>query len=220
MRPELVDKLLDEPNVAFILEKVQKVLANEAERRKVFYDWISEDQKAEFINGEIVIHSPVKRSHLNVVGNLFTLLRAYVISRDLGQVDSEKALVSLSRNDYEPDICFWTKKKAANFHSHQMQHPAPDLIVEVLSKGTEERDRGVKFKDYAAHGVAEYWIIDPVKESIEKYLLNKEVMEYEVQPPGRTPQLISSEVVQGFMIPVRAVFDQKVNLEVLQSLMK
>ncbi|TDE16250.1 Uma2 family endonuclease [Dyadobacter psychrotolerans] len=220
MQPELVNKLLDEPNVAFIIEKIQVALANEAERRKAFYDWIKEDQKAEFINGEIIMHSPVKRSHLNVVGNLFRLLSVYVISHDLGQVDSEKALISLSRNDYEPDICFWGKEKASHFHVNQMQHPAPDLIVEVLSRGTEERDRGVKFKDYAAHGVTEYWIVDPIRETVEKYLLDIEVMEYEPQMPVNPKQYISSDAVQGFTIPFRAIFDQKINLDVLQSLMK
>jgi Uma2 family endonuclease len=135
-------------------------------------------------------------------------------------VDSEKALVSLSRNDYETDICFWTKEKTAHFHANQMQHPAPDLIVEVLSKGTEERDRGVKFKDYAAHGVTEYWIVDPIKETVEKYLLDTELMEYEAQAPINPKQFITSEIIAGFMIPVRAIFDQKVNLDTLQSLMK
>ena len=220
MQPELVDKLLDEPNVAFIIEKVQTALANEAERRRAFYDWIKEDQKAEFINGEIIMHSPVKRSHLNVVGNLFTLMRVYVLSRDLGQVDSEKALISLTRNDYEPDICFWNKEKTINFHANQMQHPAPDLIVEVLSKGMEERNRGVKFKDYAAHGVAEYWIVDPIRETVEKYMLDRELMEYEAGPAINPKQFIVSDVIQGFMIPVRAIFDQKVNLDTLQNLMK
>lgn len=217
--PELVDKLLDEPNVVFILEKVQTALANEAERRKAFYDWIKEDQKAEFINGEIIMHSPVKRNHLNVVGNLFTLLRVYVISRDLGQVDSEKALISLTRNDYEPDICFWGKEKAKFFHENQMQHPAPDLIVEVLSKGTVDRDRGIKFKDYAAHGVGEYWIVDPLKETVEKYILDIETMEYDEPVFIHPKQVIDSNVVDGFVIPVRAIFDQKTNMEVLSGMM-
>lgn len=217
--PELVDKLLDEPNVVFILEKVQTALANEAERRKAFYDWIKEDQKAEFINGEIIMHSPVKRNHLNVVGNLFTLLRVYVISRDLGQVDSEKALISLTRNDYEPDICFWGKEKAKFFHENQMQHPAPDLIIEVLSKGTVDRDRGIKFKDYAAHGVGEYWIVDPLKETVEKYILDIETMEYDEPVFIHPKQVIDSNVVDGFVIPVRAIFDQKTNMEVLSGMM-
>lgn len=217
--PELVDKLLDEPNVVFILEKVQTALANEAESRKAFYDWIKEDQKAEFINGEIIMHSPVKRNHLNVVGNLFTLLRVYVISRDLGQVDSEKALISLTRNDYEPDICFWGKEKAKFFHENQMQHPAPDLIVEVLSKGTVDRDRGIKFKDYAAHGVGEYWIVDPLKETVEKYILDIETMEYDEPVFIHPKQVIDSNVVDGFVIPVRAIFDQNANMEVLSGMM-
>lgn len=217
--PELVDKLLDEPNVVFILEKVQTALANEAESRKAFYDWIKEDQKAEFINGEIIMHSPVRRNHLNVVGNLFTLLRVYVISRDLGQVDSEKALISLTRNDYEPDICFWGKEKAKFFHENQMQHPAPDLIVEVLSKGTVDRDRGIKFKDYAAHGVGEYWIVDPLKETVEKYILDIETMEYDEPVFIHPKQVIDSNVVDGFVIPVRAIFDQKTNMEVLSGMM-
>lgn len=217
--PELVDKLLDEPNVVFILEKVQTALANEAESRKAFYDWIKEDQKAEFINGEIIMHSPVKRNHLNVVGNLFTLLRVYVISRDLGQVDSEKALISLTRNDYEPDICFWGKEKAKFFHENQMQHPAPDLIVEVLSKGTVDRDRGIKFKDYAAHGVGEYWIVDPLKETVEKYILDIETMEYDEPVFIHPKQVIDSNVVDGFVIPVRAIFDQNTNMEVLSGMM-
>lgn len=219
MQAELVYKLLDEPNVTFILKRVQDALDDEAERRKDFYDWIKEDQKAEFINGEIVMHSPVKRNHLNAVGNLFTLLRIYVVSRNLGQVDSEKALISLTRNDYEPDICFWGKGKTALFHPDQMQHPAPDFVVEVLSRGTEQRDRGIKFKDYAAHGVQEYWLIDPVKETVEKYLLDTETMEYGEPVFVHPRQVVDSTVIEGFVIPVRAIFDQKVNMETLAGMM-
>ncbi|GAB2598351.1 Uma2 family endonuclease [Spirosoma areae] len=42
-----------------------------------------------------------------------------------------------------------------------MKLPAPDLVIEVLSKSTARRDRGVKFTDYAANGIAEYWIVNP-----------------------------------------------------------
>ncbi len=198
----LVEDLLDQPNVTFIIEKVQAALLSEREQREAFYDWVKEDQKAEFINGEVIMHSPVKRNHLNAVGNLFTLLRVYVISRDLGQVDSGKALISLTRNDYEPDICFWGKEKTKHFHENQMQHPAPDLVVEVLSKGTVERDRGIKFKDYATHGVTEYWIIDPVRETVEKYLLDTDLMEYDEQEFIHPKQVLDSTVIDGFVIPV------------------
>ncbi|MFW6192528.1 MAG: Uma2 family endonuclease, partial [Gemmatimonadota bacterium] len=44
---------------------------------------------------------------------------------------------------------------------------APDLVVEILSPSTEERDRGVKRKLYRRRGMAEYWIVDPEEEAVE-----------------------------------------------------
>jgi len=49
---------------------------------------------------------------------------------------------------------------------------APDLLVEVLSRGTARRDRGEKLKLYAESGVREYWILDPVERQIE-FLINR-----------------------------------------------
>ena len=51
---------------------------------------------------------------------------------------------------------------------------APDLIVEVLSPGTEKRDRGYKKDLYERCGVREYWIVDPVSLTVEVYLLKME----------------------------------------------
>jgi Uma2 family endonuclease len=48
---------------------------------------------------------------------------------------------------------------------------APDLVVEVLSKSTSERDRGIKKEIYEAIGVKEYWIVSTTERSIEVYLL-------------------------------------------------
>jgi Uma2 family endonuclease len=38
-------------------------------------------------------------------------------------------MVSLTRNDYEPDVCFFGNDKAKNFTPKQAQFPAPDFIV-------------------------------------------------------------------------------------------
>jgi Uma2 family endonuclease len=47
----------------------------------------------------------------------------------------------------------------------------PDLIVEILSPRTAKRDRRDKFRLYEKYGVREYWIVDPLHETIEVYLL-------------------------------------------------
>ena len=48
---------------------------------------------------------------------------------------------------------------------------APDLVVEILSKSTGRRDRGIKKRSYAKFQVPEYWIVDPVENVAERYLL-------------------------------------------------
>ncbi len=188
----------------------------EAKKRRYFYDVVTEQQKAEFINGEIIVHSPVKYQHNQASFRLAGLLSAYVQRRDLGSVGHEKLLITLTRNDYEPDICFFRSEKARNFAPDQSKFPAPDLAVEVLSDSTETVDRGIKFEDYAAHGVDEYWIVDPVAETIEQYLLQEGVYRLAVKVKTGT---IASTVVTGFEIPVRAVFDGTEQLAALQAIL-
>lgn len=215
-----VADLLEAPDARLVIERAQAILDDEAKRRKEFREWLRDDVKAEFINGVVVMHSPVKRQHLNASENLLMLLKVYVNKQDLGEVNTEKALVALSRNDYEPDICYWNKEIAASFYDDQMEHPAPDLIVEILSRTTTGRDRGIKFEDYAAHGVREYWMIDPVRQSLEQYKLDEDLMAFEEAAVLFVDDTLESLTIPGFRIPVRAIFDKDVNLITLQALIR
>lgn len=91
-----VNDLLEAPDALLIIERAQAILADESNRRHAFREWLTDDVKAEFINGEVIIHSPVKRRHLNASKYLLNLLLNYVMRHDLGVVDSEKALVGLT----------------------------------------------------------------------------------------------------------------------------
>ena len=209
--------LLDSPRLPFIARKIDAVLADETQRRREFYAAINEGDKAEFINGDVIFHSPVKLRHNAATGHLYRLLSAYVGLHRLGYVGFEKIMISLTRNDYEPDICYFNQTKAADFKPDQMRFPAPDLIVEVVSESTEQNDRGVKFDDYAAHGVQEYWIIDPEVETLEQYRLPEDDDVYHLVIKAMTGQ-VQSFAVPGFDIPVRAIFDPAANQEALQTL--
>ena len=134
---------------------------------------------------------------------------------NLGSVKAEKALVKLSRNDFEPDICFFKKEKSDLFQKNTMFFPAPDFVVEIVSDSTERRDRGVKMADYALHGVSEYWIIDADKEIIEQYVLVGD--QYDLHLKLNSGE-ISSKAVPGFTIPVKAIFDKTENLATLQKI--
>jgi len=128
----------------------------------------------------------------------------YASVKEIGEVATEKVLIHLTRNDFEPDIVFFDAKKAAAFHKNTMLHPAPDLIVEVLSESTQHRDRGIKFEDYAYHQIPEYWIIEPDTEMVEQYFLNDK-NEYELYLKTNSGTIIS-KAIDGFAIEVKAIF--------------
>jgi Uma2 family endonuclease len=211
-----IEQILQMPNAALLAEQLKSALEAEQEKRRYFYEIIDEEKKTEFINGEIVFHSPSKLRHTSAVTLLAKLLHTHVVKNQLGYVGTEKMLVSLTRNDYEPDICFFDKSKSQHFTPAQMRFPAPDFVVEVLSDSTAERDRTTKFEDYAAHEVAEYWIIDPERETIEQFYLQNG--RYELLLKSNNGE-VRSVVLPNFVIPVRAVFDENLNLEVLGKLL-
>jgi Uma2 family endonuclease len=212
----LLEQLLKLPRLPVVAQQLDALLSDEAARRAHFIETVLECEKAEFINGEKIVQSPAKLKHTATVGNLLRLISTYVMVHGLGWVGFEKVMVSLTRNDYEPDICFFNAATAASFHPDQMRFPAPDFVVEVLSASTAANDRGVKFDDYAAHGVAEYWIIDPDTETIEQYRLVGDG--YELAIKAQTGEL-RSFAVPGFVIPVRAIFDDAINQATLRQLL-
>ena len=214
---QLVENILSQPDAPIILRKVEDQLAEERQKRERFYNEISEFEKAEFINGEIIIHSPVKKEHNGATTALHRVLSTYVLKHELGYVGYEKIMISLSRNDYEPNLCYFNQDKARKFKKGQSLFPAPDLVVEVLSKKTGKIDREIKFADYQAHGVLEYWMIDPVKEVIEQYRLDKKGMYELIIKAG--DGTLHSKAVRGFTIDIEAIFDERRNLEALQRLL-
>lgn len=214
--PVLSSDLARSPKLRLYLEEIARVLDEEQSRREAFYASVTEQQKAEFINGETIIHSPVRFAHDQVSGRLYTLLRAFVLRHGLGHVGHEKLLVSLTRNDYEPDVCFFGRGKADSFRPGQMRFPAPDFVAEVLSETTEAIDRGVKLEDYAAHGVEEYWILDPDAGIVEQYVLSGEVYELRLKSDSG---VVKSTAVAGLVLPIAALFDDQENLTALQQIL-
>ena len=162
------------------------------------------------------MHSPVRKRHADATKLLTALLDTYCLVHELGYVTAAKT-VKLTRNDFEPDVAFWRAERADAFEDEQLFFPAPDLVAEVLSPGTEGYDRGTKFTTYAAEGVAEYWIVDAAKRRVEGYALrqNGTYGEGELYLFGED---LSSEAVRGFSVPVASLFEREAHLAALRNL--
>jgi len=206
----VLDDLLLAPNLRELLDKAEQTWQDEQRRRHEFWADADEGVKAEFVLGEIIYHSPVYGRHWMASTNISRRLLPYVYDNKLGKVGYEKVMIRLTRNDYEPDICFWNTETAADFGLKQSAFPPPDFIVEILSDSTKDRDWiaspvGIKKTDYALHGVREYWIVDVEHETIEQYLLEETTYRLTQKLKDGT---LTSEAVPGFQINVKSVFTE------------
>jgi Uma2 family endonuclease len=126
-----------------------------------FFRYAPEDQKAELIDGVMIVHSPPLDVHERLQGFLFALLRMYVEAADLGEVRGSRTPVELAEDQtFEPDILFVAREREEIIQRKGVFGP-PDFIVEILSASTASYDRGAKFRIYERAGVRELWLIDP-----------------------------------------------------------
>ena len=211
----IVEELLRRTDLPDILRETNAAWADEQRRRAEFIEWLDEDTKAEFINGEVVVHSPERLAHGEGEDYIKILLKLYVRIHDLGFVAGNK-LFRAKRNDYIPDLCYWPKSVAASFRDDTTLFPAPALIVEVLSKSTEENDRGVKFEDYAAEKVCEYWLVNAEAKHIEQHKLVRGRFKLLATLAGDDP--VEPVVLPGLRFPAKAAFDGSANLAVVRAL--
>ena len=213
----LLEPLVNSPDLFRYVAELEAITRVERERRNRFYAEITPEQKWEFINGEVVMHSPATAKHSQIRGRIECLLRTFAASRGAGWAGGEKTLIRCQRNDYEPDVLFFGPEKAREIAPDTLRFPPPDFAVEILSESTAHRDRGIKMRDYAAHGVAEYWIVDPVEEAIEQYFIGPDgaYALHAKQVDGS----MHSRAVAGWVMPVRAAFDDAENLAALRAML-
>jgi len=101
----------------------------------------------------------------------------------------------------EPDLLFVSREREHVVHDNYVVG-APDLVVEILSPSTANRDLGEKLELYAAAGVAEYWLADPIRKSFQIRVLRDG--EYHVV--AQVGSLVRSEVLSGLEIDVDKLF--------------
>lgn len=80
-----------------------------------------------------------------------------------------------------------------------------DLVVEVVSPDDPERDTHVKRVDYAEAGIPEYWMVNPIDETITVLTLGDAA--YTEHGVFRRGEQANSVLLSGFVLSVAEVFD-------------
>ena len=166
--------------------------------------FIEEEKPYQIIGGEIVMTLSASPFRQAVVGNISEWLRQFVRSNRLGKLLFP---VDIRFNDdevFQPDLSFIKQSKIEGVKKDKIE-TLPDLVVEVLSPSNAQYDLGHKKAIYAQYGVEEYWVIDPIAESIE-ILVNENGL-YRTDALLRKPASLESDMFPGFSMTVEEVFE-------------
>ena len=133
-----------------------------------FLDWLDEDTTAEWVEGHVEMASPASVDHQRLVRFLSGIMWSFAREHHLGEVLMAPFQVKLGTDlpGREPDVLFVRRERLDRLRKTWLEGP-PDIAVEVMSAESAARDRGAKYLEYQAAGVAEYWLVDPEQERAE-----------------------------------------------------
>jgi Uma2 family endonuclease len=168
------------------------------------YASLGDDKRYELIEGELYMVPSPDFSHQSVLGNLWDYLRNFTKKRQLGIVlCAPLDVVFPDNNVLQPDILFISKERMGIITEKNIKG-APDLLVEILSTGTLERDKIVKKSLYEKYGVKEYWIVDPTGKQVEVLTLKEEG--FEVSGIFFSDDELTSPLLKKLRISLKEIF--------------
>jgi Uma2 family endonuclease len=148
--------------------------AKQGEWTYAAYAKIPDDGKRyEIIEGVLYRMTSPKKRHQHAAGLIYYYLMDFVFFTKLGEVFIAPFDVELSKkNVVQPDVIV-VLKSSKKIVKQSRVIGTPDLLVEVASPSTTAYDRNAKKKAYAKHGVKEYWLVDPLAETVELLVLEQ-----------------------------------------------
>ena len=168
------------------------------------YLLLPEDRRYEILDGDLFMTPAPTPYHQLVSRNLEFLLHRHVREHGLGEVIYAPCDVVLSKTDVlQPDILFVAADRRSIIGEKYIAG-SPDLIVEVLSPATADRDTEVKTKIYARFGVKEMWIADPDAKTVA--VLTNSGEGFRREGLFRQGELLRSPLLPALTIPLDEIF--------------
>jgi Uma2 family endonuclease len=168
-----------------------------------------DNNRYELIDGELFVYRAPGIPHQRVLHNFQMELGFYLKENPVGILVPGTGTTFSDYDAVIPDLVFIRSERWADVTSEQKIISARDLVVEILSPGSENRRRclSVKRQLYAKYGVKEYWIVDSENQSVLIFHLREQTLQ-EVSTLRETGE-ITSALLPGFQLQACAVFDLK-----------
>ncbi|MDW8288496.1 MAG: Uma2 family endonuclease [Flammeovirgaceae bacterium] len=170
------------------------------------------EERLELIKGKIFPMSPAPNlKHQKVAGDLYLQFGNYLKNRncrvffapfDVRLIDRKKSQRA-NKDIYtvvQPDLCVVCDSEKLD---EKGCLGAPDLIIEILSKGNSKKEMKIKYELYEEVGVKEYWVVVPYEEFIHQFVLN-EMGKYELKG------IFVDGTIQPFLFPDLSIEVEKI----------
>lgn len=159
------------------------------------FESLPEGTLCELINNRIVMPPSPSFEHQDLSASLSAQLYMFVTTHQLGKVVAAPLDVYLGKeNVFQPDILFISAEKLSVVQRGKVRG-APDLVIEILSPGSENYDQHKKRDVYERFGVQEYWIVDPETKQVTGFQLKENAfVEIPSQPGAISSPLLNTTI--------------------------
>ena len=177
--------------------------SNKSDFTAEHYKALPEGAPYQLINGKLHYMPSPTEKYQRTQSLIHFYLFDFIDSNDLGKLYTAPLDVYFDDdNVYQPDLMFISNKRSNIIET--FIKGAPDLVIEILSRGTAKVDREDKLKKYGETNVLEYWIVDPEKKAIELY--SNDGKELKKEATYEYDSNLKSKVLAGFSINTKQIF--------------
>lgn len=175
-----------------------------------YLNW-EEGKRLELIDGEVFNMSPApSRRHQQVLRELSTVFTIFLREKECEVFFAPfdvRLLVDNKQDDeinnvVQPDLSIVCDQEKLD---DKGCNGAPDMIIEILSPSSVKLDRWEKYQLYERSGVKEYWLVDPINESVEIHLLIDE--QYKFQGVFTKADSISVNIFAELKVDLNQIFE-------------
>lgn len=186
---------------------LRELLPDQGQWDEAGYLWLTDDTNRliEFTDGAIEVLPVPTDEHQTLSEYLFLAFRAIVrppggvirysplrVQIRPGKFREPDLLLLLDREDPRRDNRYWT---------------GADLVIEIVSPDKPDRDLVEKRFDYAEAGIPEYWIVNPLDQSVTVLHLDGDT--YTDHGPFTRGQHATSALLPNLTIDIAALFDAR-----------
>jgi Uma2 family endonuclease len=164
-------------------------------------------KRHELIDGEHYVTASPNTKHQQVLVELAYLIRAWLEEHPVGRLFVAPYDMVLSQFDVvEPDLIYLSNERAAEIMTAAHLRGAPELVVEIGSPSTRQRDETIKRHLYERTGVSEYWFVDPELDVVRMYLRAGEKFTRPQELSHEVGDTLTTPLLPGLALPLSRIF--------------